>query len=187
MAGDWLFGQAYPIYKVYNFRYPIMTIRKVLAIAAMASGLLVSPAATAQVNPVLADEFGAEIEATRTLLQTERKMLVMQQMALTAEEAEAFWPLYDEYLAERKKVGDLRVKVISDYAANYLSMTDELAKALRDDMFRFQEQDVKLRRKYAKKFRRVVSDIQVTRLVQLENKLDALINADLATQIPLMQ
>ena len=164
-----------------------MNIRTLIGLAAMAAGLLGAQSSIAQVNPALADEFGAEIEATRTLLQTERKMLVMQQMALTAEEAEAFWPLYDEYLAERKKLGDLRVKIISDYAANFDTMTDDLAKQLRNDMFKFQERDVKLRRKYANKFRRVVSDIQVTRLMQLENKLDSLINVDLAAQIPLMQ
>ena len=119
-----------------------MNIRTLIGAAAMAAGLLGVQTSIAQVNPALADEFGAEIEATRTLLQTERKMLVMQQMALTAAEAEAFWPLYDEYLAERKKLGDLRVKIISDYAANFATMTDDLARQLRNDMFKFQEQDV---------------------------------------------
>ena len=164
-----------------------MPIRRLLTLVTLATSLLTAQPVLAQVNPAMADEFGAEIEATRTLLQTERKMLVMQQMSLTAAEAEAFWPIYDEYLAERKKLGDLRVKVISDYAANFGNMTDDLAKQLRNDMFRFQQQDVKLRKKYANKFRRVVSEIQVTRMVQLENKLDALVNFDLARQIPLME
>jgi hypothetical protein len=140
----------------------------------------------AQVNEEMSD-FTNEIEAMRTVMQTERKILIMNEMTLSPEEAENFWPLYDEYRTEMKKVGNLRVKVITDYAASYETMTDATAKQLLDESIKFEEQALKLEKKYMKKFRKILSDIQVTRYFQLENKLDAIVSFDLAAQIPLMQ
>jgi hypothetical protein len=145
-----------------------------------------SNVAVAQVNEAMGD-FTTEIEAMRTVMLTERKILVMREMVLTAEEAEKFWPLYDEYSAARKVNGNLRVKVITDYAANYQTMTDELARQLLDDAVKYDEQTLKLQKKYIKKFRAFLSDVKVTRYFQLEGKLDAVIDFDLASQIPLME
>jgi len=146
----------------------------------------ISVSSFAQVNEEMSD-FTNEIEAMRTVMQTERKILIMNEMTLTAEEAEKFWPLYDEYRAEMKTIGDLRVKVITDYAASYEEMTDATARQLLDESIKFEEKALKLEKKYMKKFRKILPDIKVTRYFQLENKLDAIINFDLASQIPLMQ
>ena len=140
----------------------------------------------AQVNENLA-EFAPDIEAARTIMQTERKILIMREMALTSDEAAAFWPLYDEYVVARRTLGDMRLKVITDYAANYESMTNELARSLADDSMDYQTKRLKLKKKYLKKFRKVLPDIKVVRYYQLESKLDAIIEFDLASQIPLME
>jgi len=142
--------------------------------------------AIAQVNEELS-EFTTDIEAMRTVMQTERKILIMNEMVFTAEEAEKFWPLYDEYSADAKKIANLRVKVITDYAANYEKMSEELAKQLLDESIKYDEQKLKLEKKYVRKFRSILPQIKVTRYFQLENKLDAVIDFDLASQIPLMQ
>jgi GTPase involved in cell partitioning and DNA repair len=151
---------------------------------ALCTGISVS--SFAQVNEEMSD-FTNEIEAMRTVLQTERKILIMNEMTLTAEEAGKFWPIHDEYRAEVKKIGNLRVKVITDYAASYETMTDEVAKQLLDESIKFEEQLIKLKKKHVKKFRAILPDIKVTRYFQLENKLDAIIDYDLAAQIPLME
>jgi len=158
-------------------------IYKTFLTIALCTGISVS--SFAQVNEEMSD-FTNEIEAMRTVMQTERKILIMNEMTLTAEESEKFWPLYDEYRAEMKKIGNLRVKVITDYAASYEQMTDATARQLLDESFKFEEQALKLEKKYMKKFRKILPDIKVTRYFQLENKLDAIVNFDLASQIPLM-
>ena len=145
-----------------------------------------SVSAIAQVNEELS-EFATDIEAMRTVMQTERKILIMNEMVFTTEEAEKFWPLYDEYSAEAKKVANLRVNVITDYAANYQTMSDDMAKQLLDEAIKFDEKKLKLEKKYIRKFRAILPQIKVTRYFQLENKLDAVIDFDLASQIPLME
>lgn len=141
----------------------------------------------AQVNSALSDEFGADIEAARSIMSTERKILIMKEMQLSPAEAEAFWPLYDEYVLERRELGDMRIKVITDYAANYQSMTNELARQIANESLKYESKKLKLKKKYVKKFRKILPDIKVVRYFQLEGKLDAIIDFDLASQIPLME
>jgi hypothetical protein len=154
---------------------------------ALTISLVASFTAQAQVNEKLAGEYGNDIEAARSIVKTERKILIMREMSLTPQQAEAFWPLYDEYVTDRRKVNDLRVNVITTYAANHQKMTNELARELADNSIKWEERKLKLKKKYIKKFRKVLPEIKVVRYFQLESKLDAIINFDLASQIPLME
>jgi hypothetical protein len=148
--------------------------------------LTVTPLAYGQVNSAVA-EYTNDIEAARTLAQTERKVLIMSQMVMTPDEAAAFWPLYDEYTAARKEAGNLRVKVITDYAASFDAMDDATARQLLDESLKYEAQVLKLKQKYVKKFRKILPDVQVTRYFQLENKLDALVDFEMAGEIPLIE
>jgi len=150
----------------------------------MAAGT-VSPA-IAQVNPAFG-ELTAAVEDARTIVQTERKLLISQALEMTPEETAAFWPIYDQYAAELKKAGDLRVKVITDFAAAYDSLSDETANQLLDDSLRYQEQALKIRRSFVRKFRKALPPVKLARFYQVENKLDAITNFALAREIPLVQ
>ncbi len=141
--------------------------------------------ASAQAGPTAA-ELAAATEEARTILQSERKLLVGQGLTLTAEQANAFWPVYDRYMLDMKAAGDLRVKVITDYAASYDNLTDETARQLVGDYLKYQEKVLKIRKGYLRKFRKVLPETEVARFYQIENKLDAVTNFVLADQIPLV-
>src|SRR5688572_24368590 len=85
----------------------------------------------AQVNPKVA-QYADEIEMVRSLQQVERKGAVERNMQLTPDEAVKFWPLYNEYEAERLKVNDQLVKLITDYAASFESLDEKTATQLRN-------------------------------------------------------
>lgn len=160
----------------------------VFAVALIANGLaaLALPSlAAAQVNPTFAELNGA-VEEARTIIQSERKSLISQGLALTPEETAAFWPIYDRYMLDMKAVGDLRVKVITDYAASYQNLNDATAKQLIADMLKYQEKVVKTRKSYLGKFRKAIPEVKLARFYQIENKLDAITNFVLADQIPLV-
>ena len=141
--------------------------------------------AHAQANPTL-DEFNLAVEDARTILQAEHKLLVSENLGLTASEAEAFWPVYDRYAAELDKAGDRRVKLISDFVASFDNLSNDKAKQLIADMLRYQKEVLKVREKYAKKFQQVLPATKVARFYQIENKLDALVSFVLASEIPLV-
>ena len=144
-----------------------------------------SSPATAQVNPAFADLARATEEA-RTIIQSERKTIIGQGLSLSTEEADRFWPIYDRYLADMKAVGDLRVKVITDYAASYPNLSDDVASQLIDDSLKYQDKVFKIRKGYLRKFRKVLPETKVARLYQIENKLDAITSFVLADQITLV-
>ncbi len=153
-----------------------------IAVAALAA----AQPAIAQVNEKFAD-LNDEIEMLRSMAQTERKALIAEGMQLSPGESQAFWPVYNDYRAELVKVGDRRVKLITDYAASYETLTDEQAKTLLKQSFDIQDETVRIRKKYLKRFEKVLPVIKVARFYQLENKIDAVVNLQLAQQIPLVR
>ncbi len=134
-----------------------------------------------------AQEIQNEIELTRSVIQTERQALVASGMGLTSAEADVFWPLYREYQSEQASLGDREVKLIMDYSDNYGVMTDDMAKTMLDEWLDIEDKDLKLKKKYAKKFRKILPELKVTRFFQIENKLDAVINNELAAEVPLVE
>ncbi|GMW07809.1 MAG: hypothetical protein QY320_13705 [Gammaproteobacteria bacterium] len=153
---------------------------------AITAALAALPAAgIAQVNPAFADLTEAT-EQARTIVHAERKMIVSQALALTPEESNAFWPVFDRYMAELKEIGNLRVKVITDYAASYDNLSDATAQQLIADGLKYQEKMVDLRKRYLKKFRKVLPETKLARFYQLEYKLDTISAFALARQIPLV-
>lgn len=158
---------------------------KPILLSATLSALLLPMVAAAQINPAYSD-LAEATEQARTILATDRKLIVSQGLALTGAESNAFWPIYDRYMADLKKAGDLRVKVITDYAANYDNLTDDVAKQLIADGLKFQEKVIDIRKSYVGKFRKAIPETKLARFYQIENKLDAITNFALARQIPLV-
>jgi hypothetical protein len=148
--------------------------------------LCLAPLAQAQVNPEFADINDA-IEMIRDMVQLERKSIVTEELALTGAESTPFWAVYDRYVAERDVVNDRLVKLITDYAANYPNMSDEAATTLVDDYFDVETDRLKVRKKYVREFGKVLPPKKLARFIQIENKLDTIVQVDLASEIPLVE
>ena len=128
-------------------------------------------------------------ELTRAALQSDRKAIVNQYMDLTPEESRPFWPLYKEYRAEAAKLDDRLAKIILDYGASYKqqNVSDEQAEQMLSDYLILEQERLDLKEGYVTKFQQILPPIKVTRYFQLENKLDAVIDYDLAGNIPLVE
>jgi hypothetical protein len=145
---------------------------------------LAHPAAS-QVNPAFADVTD-EIEMVRSLVRVERKAAVEQAMQLAPTESQAFWVVYNEYEAERTRVNDRAVKVVTDYAAAYPEVGDARAEALLDESLAAESDLLNLKQKYVRRFAKVLPPARVARFFQIERKLDAVQNLSVAEQIPLI-
>ena len=152
----------------------------------LALGLLVLPLfAIAQTNEKFAD-MNDTIEMVRSVAALERKAVVTKGLQLSGEESTEFWPIYDEYVAEKKRVNDRLVKLITDYAANFENLSDELAISLVNDSIKVQNDLLKVRKKYIKKLKRVLPPKKLARFYQIDNKLDAVADVTIARGIPLV-
>lgn len=126
------------------------------------------------------------MQMQRGQLQADRKAIVAQSMRLTSTQGEKFWALYDKYTAERKKNGDTTQKIILEYAKYYPEVPDKVAAKLLDDWMGTKSEDLRLKKKYVRKFNQILTPTQTFRYFQTENKLDAIVNFGLAADIPLM-
>jgi hypothetical protein len=120
-------------------------------------------------------------------IKADKKLLVAQNMQLTEAEAGKFWPIYELYQDELFVLRMRSLKLIETYAENYESMTDELAKKLLDEYLAIEGLRQKVREAYLPKFRKALAEIKVARYYQIENKISALVNYELAMQIPLLR
>ncbi|MGD8542604.1 MAG: hypothetical protein PVI39_09975 [Desulfobacteraceae bacterium] len=66
-------------------------------------------------------------------------------------------------------------------------MTDAKARDLLDEYMAYTAEYLALRQDYLPRFRNVIPEKKVTRCYQIENKIRAVVNFELAGQIPLMQ
>ena len=136
-------------------------------------------------NGFAAETIG-NIEVLRSLAETERKATVAENMSFTSEEAKKFWAVYNEYREEARKVGDMRVKVIRDLAAEFETLDDARAEELLREVLDFQADRVKLRKSYVKKFNKAIPAKKTVRFFQIDSKLDTIIDFALASEIPLI-
>ena len=153
----------------------------IIVIALTAIMAFVSIPAFAQDKPV------DNMELVREKMRADKKLFVAEGMQLTETEAKVFWPIYDSYQKELGKLFDREIKLIQNYAKNYETMSDEVAKSLVDEYMAIEGDHLKLRQSYLAKFRKVLSEKRVARYYQLENKVEAVIEYDIAKQIPLMK
>ena len=126
-----------------------------------------------------------QIEVLRDMAATERRALVAENMMLSEEESKIFWPIYDDYRAEARKLGTNNIEMIKKFADNYEKMTDETASEIMNDYFTLKTQQTKLKATYRTKLVKVLSAKLVLRYMQIENKIDAIIAYSLAAEIPL--
>jgi len=160
-------------------------VKKILCLlVAFTATFSVQAESTADQNLAAVD---AQIALVRQVANAQITAIVAENVSFTAEEAEAFWPLYREYRAEFQKIGDGSLMLIKDFAKNYSDMSDEKATELTDEALKLEQQRVKLQMSYAKKFRKVIKPAKVFRVFQVENRVNAVNKLKLASEIPLMK
>lgn len=120
-------------------------------------------------------------------VKADKKLLVAENMQLTDSEAKAFWPVYESYQRDLGKINDRLVKLIDGYAASYQTMTDAAANKLVDEAVAIEADRTKLAQSYLPKFRKVLPPTKVARYYQIENKIRAVVNYELAAGIPLVK
>jgi len=118
-------------------------------------------------------------------IQTDKRAVVLRAMNLSDAEMAKFTPIYDSYQAEMKNLMQRGSDVVNNFAANYANMTDEAAKSILKDFFKVRDDRNALVKKYAKQFDKVLPTSKVLRWVQIENKLNAVLDVEAASIIPL--
>ncbi len=153
------------------------------ALAVVALALCAALAAPAFAQEKLADT----MELVRDKARADKKLFVADQLQLTESEAKAFWPLYEAYQRDLDAINGRIVKLTRDYGKNFKTMSDEVADALVTEAVRIEVERTKLAEAHLPSFRKALPGKKLARYYQLESKIRAVFNFDLAKEIPLVQ
>ena len=127
------------------------------------------------------------MELLRERARADKKLVVATALALTESEGKAFWPVYNAYQSDIIVHNERVLKLITDYAAAYESITDATATELLGEFVALEVNHVALLSKYVPRFQRVLPPRKVARFYQVENKLRALLNYDLTRTTPMVK
>jgi len=127
------------------------------------------------------------LEISRDILKVEKKAAIADIMKLTDEESVVFWELYNEYESKNYLIQNKRVAIIKDFADSYENLSAEKADELLLKSFEFEAEVLKLNKTYYKKFKKIIPVGEAAKLFQALGKIDKLVNAQLALEIPLLE
>ena len=105
---------------------------------------------------------GERLEAMKIGFITER-------LNLSSDEAKVFWPVYNKFTDDMKKLRQSSKGKISEEMADMPAMTDAEAERVLNDMVNFKIQEADLLKKYATEFKKVIPVKKVVLLFKAEN------------------
>lgn len=164
-----------------------MKHRSNVFVAAMVIAVVSSPWVLAAEHSETAAQ--DELAEARAAMRAGREEIISDELSLTDAEEQAFRPIYDNYRADTNALFERKADLVVEYVARYraASIDDRYADTLVDDFLGIEKALLDTRRKYVRRFRKALPARKVARLLQLENKIDAGINAELAAAIPLIE
>jgi hypothetical protein len=159
-------------------------VRFVATLTASVLAALLWPAAAAHADEMTLDQ---QVQFVRSITAAERQATLAKAAAFSDEEAEKFWPIYREYRNEVAALDDRTVALIKDLADNYESLTDAKAKELAHEWLDVEEKRIAAKAKYLKKYEKILPGVKLARVLQVENRLDVLVQLRLARNVPLVR
>jgi Spy/CpxP family protein refolding chaperone len=152
---------------------------------------LASVAALSGSPMTFADSVGAaELANTQALikeLQADKRQVMLDTLALKPDQLAKFTPIYDEYQAEMKKLYTEATNLQNRlFVSDYGGMTDAESKAILKDAFKLRKDRIDLLDKYAGKLEKELPATKVFQFVQVENKIQALLDVAAAASIPIV-
>jgi hypothetical protein len=126
------------------------------------------------------------IELVRRDVRQDAREIIGEKLALKQAEADKFWPVYDRYEAELRRLGDAKLTLINDYADNYKSMTDAKASELTSKAIELDIQRTSLLKQYLPEFQKALTNRRAAQFYQIEMPLLKIVDLQIASQMPAM-
>lgn len=127
------------------------------------------------------------MEIVRSTIKTEKKALIAEVMQLSDAESGVFWPVYNEYEDKLYALNTDYYNIVKEFADNFENMSADKATEIILKANKFSSDEAKLEKTYLKKMMKVISPQKTLRYFQASNKIQVMIDAQLAAEIPLLE
>ena len=134
------------------------------------------------VSPTITDE---DIALLRQDLRAKKMRVIGENMSLSDQEGQKFWPIYNHYVKDLIEVNDQKYALLKQYAEMWATMTDEDALIYVRHWLEVDGQAQALRLKYVPVVSQVLPGKKAATFFQLDRRLNMIIDLQLFSQIPL--
>jgi hypothetical protein len=134
------------------------------------------------ISPTVTDE---DIALLRRDLRAMKMQVIGQNMSLSEEEGQKFWPIYNHYVRDLQEVNDQKYALLKQYAEMWATMSDQDALIYVRNWLEADGQAQALRLKYVPVVSQVLPGRKAATFFQLDRRLNMMIDLQLFSQIPL--
>jgi Spy/CpxP family protein refolding chaperone len=133
-----------------------------------------------------------DMAALRAAVRADKKAFVASTLKLTDAEAKRFWPIYETYQRALDSANQRRVVAVEGLIALDKPISDLYAKSLANELIAADEAEIKARRTLHNRLMRgvptrILPPKKAARYLQLEAKIRAVLDYDVASTIPLIK
>jgi len=131
---------------------------------------------------VNAQSMKEEVDLLQAAVGMDKKEMLAGFLQLAPENQ--FWAVYDEYEAKRKDLGKKRVDLLTQYAANYMNLTDAEIDTYMKEMKSVKSSNDKLIDTYYGKVKKAAGSKVAAQFYEIENYILSTIRVEVLESIP---
>jgi hypothetical protein len=151
-----------------------------------AKTLAAGPGQQITVGPVISPTVtDADIALLRKDLRAAKMQVIEQNMSLSDEEGQKFWPIYNHYVKDLHEVNNQKYALLKQYAEMWETMSDQDAMIYVRHWLEADGEAQALRLKYVPVVSRVLPGRKAATFFQLDRRLNMIIDLQLFSQMPL--
>ena len=126
-----------------------------------------------------------DMQALRQAVRNDKRALVASMLNLSDSEAKRFWPIYETYQREIDNNGRRRGVALQELMFRERPMTNPAAKQYATELLAVDEALMRARRAMRNRVMRALPAVKAARYMQLEEKIRAVQDYDVAATVPL--
>ena len=126
-----------------------------------------------------------DMQALRQAVRNDKRALVASMLNLSESEAKRFWPIYETYQREIDNNGRRRGVALQELMFRERPMTNPAAKQYATELLAVDEALMRARRAMRNRVMRALPAVKAARYMQLEEKIRAVQDYDVAATVPL--
>src|SRR5208282_1754067 len=134
------------------------------------------------ISPTVSDE---DIALLRRDIRAMKMQVIGQNMSMSDDEAEKFWPIYKHYADDLHEVNNSKYALLKQYAETWETMSDQDALIYVRHWMEVDAEAQALRLKYVPTVTRVLPGRKAATFFQLDRRLSMIVDLQLFSQIPL--
>jgi hypothetical protein len=141
--------------------------------------LLVTDVAYSQDN-------NSDIDVVQSLMGRDKRLVIDQYMQLDDKQKNSFWRIYDQYEKKRKAIEKEGFILLKEYADNYETMNDDVARRLMVNFMKSMDEYNTLYKVYFRKTEKVIGSLKAAKFIQLEVFIQTALQETLQNQVPVI-